>query len=167
MFGLVLLVGSTTAGCSYECHTYQYVNPTVDNGRWKVSGELTRAKPETQLDYPGSFPHWEPDPEDRYTLVLVPVSSDPKYWLHGSVEIRNVRVLCEGQTVGVEWTEPGARRLVSYPFHIPAAPDLLPIEYDLQLIDTESGSITREIHIDSHAVADRHRRWYIVDMINS
>ena len=188
----ILLISLLAGGCTYVCHDYDFIEPSVDEGRWSVSGRLYRYMPEDYGDPPGSWSHWKAEEDDRYRLVLTPVAADTTFWLSGDVEIRDAKVFAVGDTVPVPWREKidlvekyrdwvsptGERRpqqlewgkmsFESDYFFIPfPVPDTLWIEFELDLLDLESGEVIDELRIKTPAVIDRHRRWSIVDAIES
>jgi hypothetical protein len=187
LFASTLLLG----GCTYVCHDYTFVEPAVDGGRWHVDGRVYRYRPEDHKP-PGSWPHWKAEEEDRYKLILTPVAADTSYWDTGDVYIRNSRIAAGDYTITVSWLEIvdlvkthrdrispagkaqphllewGKTSFESDFFHIPLpVPDTLNVEFELELIDSGTGAVTETWKISTPAVIDRHRRWSIVDAIES
>ena len=189
---LCMLTLLAAAGCTYVCHDYSFVDPSTGDGLWHVNGTLYRYRPERHGSPPGSWPHWKAEKDDRYLLKLIPVAEDTSYWDDGTVHIRNVTVTSGRDTIWIEWEkitdlvethrdrispagkpqphliEWGKMSFESEFFFIPhPVPDTLQVEFDLELIDTGTGEAIRSLEIRTPAVIDRHRRWSIVDAIES
>jgi hypothetical protein len=182
----------TVAGCTYMCHDYNFIEPVVDGGNWRVQGQVYRYWPGDWEPPPGSWGHWRAEDGDRYQLWLVPVAADTAFWVGGDVELENARVYAGPDTINIVWIETidmveaykdrigptgdpqphliehGKRSFRSDYFHLTKpVPDTLSVEFDLNLIDSASEAVITVWHISSSAVADRHRRWDIVDMLES
>jgi hypothetical protein len=174
------------------CHGFEYVEPVVDSGEWVVKGTVTRSRPEDWHPGPGSWPHWSADPDDRYTLTLVPVAADTTFWSVGDVDIVKARIVAGRDTIDVRWAEIvdeseaikgktdangqpmrvrlefGKRTFQSELFFLAVpVPDTLLIDFELELLDSATHQIQKLLKVRTTAIADRHRRWDIVDMANS
>jgi hypothetical protein len=148
--------------------------------------------PERYGKPPGSWSHWKAEEDDRYQIKLVPVARDTTWWTGGDVEISDVTVIAAGDTIPLSWSEKtdlvekyrdfispagkkqpqelkwGKMEFESEFFFIPLpVPDTLHVEFELELIDLESGEVIDKLRFETPAVIDRHRRWHIVDMIES
>ena len=96
---------SLLGGCTYVCHRYdgfEAVTPTSD---WKIEGKVFREHAEGKAPTKYSLPHWGARDDDRYSLLMVPVAPDSVFWDGGFVEIVDVRIVADKDTVNLRWAE--------------------------------------------------------------
>lgn len=196
---LALLALPLLGGCSYVCHSYQDFRleppPAGRPGEpWTLKGEVERFRPPDQVPDRGSWPHWPPRKHDRYRLRMVPVAADTTYWASGTVDLVDVVVIADHDTVAVTWAEvtdlpvKHADRRRSY---LPRAPwpwllvngkleftaeffelgynlpDTLIIEGLLELHERENGSPPVLQPFRCFSVKETHVRWHIADAFES
>lgn len=194
---LPLLMVLALGGCSYVCHSYSDFSEPVTVaqdpvGSWKLSGRVDRYHREGWQAGPGSWPHWAPEKDDRYRLVLRPVAADTAFWAGATVDLDSVAVIAGRDTFEISWAEvedlpvkhAGRRRsyLPNDPWPWPLTdgklqftseffqlgsnlPDTLFIEGVLEIQPT--GQPPRHRRFRAISIKDPHVRWSIVDMAES
>jgi hypothetical protein len=175
-------------GCTYVCHRYERFEDPVAHSGWTVEGRIVRWYAEDRVPKGLSMPHWGARDDDRYWLALVPLAPDTAFWNEGAVDLADVRVIADDDTIAISWDqrigvrekpkhfydgwregfETASERFVSGTFHLSKpVPDVLIVEYELRIIDAATERILERWRMRSRAPIDRHRRWVIVDGIES
>lgn len=187
---MVLLVATSllATGCSYMCHSYEPFTSDTAQDMWQVRGEVGRRLKEDISPPPGSVYHWPPDESDRWWVDLTPIAADTTFWHAGDVELAELKVVADTDTISVAWTDKidlvakardytyadgshqvhglefGKFKFESEFFHLPAeAPATLKIQCSMILRDSVTGEVRLRQQLEFLAVLDRHRRWGVVD----
>lgn len=188
---IMVFVGSSLPflnGCTYMCHRYDGFEEEIPSSGWRIDGSIFRWYAEDRVPAKYSTPHWGARNDDRYWLTMVPVAPDSGYWAGGDVELVNVWVIAGQDTLSIEWEERisifdkpknftagrgegyerASVRFNSKSFHLSKpVPDILLIEYEFVIFDKETREALSSWNLRSTAVVDRHRRWVIMDGIES
>lgn len=87
------------------CHRYVGFEEAIPGNGWIVEGHVFRNHAEGKAPTKYSLPHWGARNDDRYFLVLVPVAPDSSFWATGDIEITEVMIIAEKDTIDLHWAE--------------------------------------------------------------
>lgn len=165
-------------------------SPVGRIGVWEVYVDLDRWRNPSKWE-PAlyNWPHWAASEDDVYRLEVSPVADDSTAWEGVDIEIEKANVTFGDSVLTVGWEEvEDARvdtlhypesyrehrrtlaplRFVSEAFFLPTpVPDSLHITIEIRVLESTTGLELNRKWFETEAVIERHRRWGIVDAIES
>ena len=166
------------------------MTPAGRVGEWVVYVDVERGRADALPEWArGSWPHWGASEDDRYRLEVWPVSEDSTAWQGISIEFGPAQVAFGDSVLEVSWDVIEDARIDSVSglesyrehrrarapllfwsveFHLPKpVPDSLYITFEMRVLEMRTGAVLYSETVRAVAVVERHRRWGIIDAIES